>query len=58
MSLARYLIDTSAIVRLLRSEQVRVRWEQLITAGLVGICPIVEGASLHGPFQGRPGRAC
>jgi len=42
MSLARYLVDTSALVRLLRSEQVLARWEQQITAGLVAVCPIVE----------------
>jgi hypothetical protein len=42
MSLAHYLVDTSALVRLLRSEQVRARWEQQITAGLVAVCPIVE----------------
>jgi hypothetical protein len=42
MSLAHYLVDTSALVRLLRNEQVRARWEQQITAGLVAVCPIVE----------------
>ncbi|MEN3361396.1 MAG: hypothetical protein V7637_5378 [Mycobacteriales bacterium] len=42
MSLALYLVDTSALVRLLRDEPQRVRWEQQITAGLVAICPVVE----------------
>jgi predicted nucleic acid-binding protein len=42
VSLARYLVDTSALVRLLRDEPHRARWEQQITAGLVAICPIVE----------------
>jgi predicted nucleic acid-binding protein len=42
MSLARYLVDTSALVRLLRDERQRARWEQQITAGLIAICPIVE----------------
>lgn len=47
MSFARYLVDTSALVRLLRSEPARVRWEQRITAGLVAICPVVELEFLH-----------
>jgi predicted nucleic acid-binding protein len=38
----RYLLDTSALVRLLRDPTVRARWEQQITAGLVAVCPIVE----------------
>jgi predicted nucleic acid-binding protein len=47
MSLAHYLADTSALVRLLRSQQARARWEPQITAGLVAICPIVELEVLH-----------
>jgi predicted nucleic acid-binding protein len=39
---ARFLLDTSALVRLLREAGVRARWEPQITAGLVGVCPIVE----------------
>jgi predicted nucleic acid-binding protein len=42
MSVAQYLIDTSALVRVLRDRGVRARWEQQITAGLLAICPIVE----------------
>jgi predicted nucleic acid-binding protein len=42
MTLARYLVDTSALVRILRDRTVRARWEQQITAGLVAVCPIVE----------------
>jgi predicted nucleic acid-binding protein len=38
----RFLLDTSALVRLLRDGGVRARWEQQITAGLVAVCPIVE----------------
>jgi predicted nucleic acid-binding protein len=37
-----FLIDTSALVRILRDVGVRSRWEQQITAGIVAICPIVE----------------
>ncbi len=47
MSLARYLIDISALVRLLRSEPARTRWEQQVTAGLVAVCPIVEVEFLY-----------
>lgn len=39
---AQFLLDTSALVRLLRNAAVRARWDQQITAGLVAICPVVE----------------
>lgn len=42
MSPARFLLDTSALVRLLRDPAVRSRWEQQIEAGLVAVCPLVE----------------
>ena len=42
MKLADYLIDTSALVRLLRDPEVLDRWEQTVTAGLVAVCPLVE----------------
>ena len=42
MSPARFLLDTSALVRLLRDQAVRGRWEQQITAGLVAVCALVE----------------
>ncbi|SBT50308.1 PIN domain nuclease [Micromonospora auratinigra] len=42
MKIADYLIDTSALVRLLRDPAVLARWEQTLTAGLVAICPLVE----------------
>lgn len=42
MNVARYLTDTSALVRIFRDRAVRARWEQLITAGLLAVCPIVE----------------
>lgn len=42
MSVVRYLVDTSALVWLLRSDEARAGWEELITAGLVATCPIVE----------------
>ncbi len=42
MSIANYLVDTSALVRILRDRDVRARWGQQITAGLLAVCPIVE----------------
>jgi predicted nucleic acid-binding protein len=42
MTPTRYLVDTSALVRLLRDASVRPRWELQITAGLIALCPIVE----------------
>jgi predicted nucleic acid-binding protein len=42
VSPARFLLDTSALVRLLRDQAVRGRWEQQIAAGLVAICPLIE----------------
>ncbi|MCX4387450.1 PIN domain nuclease [Micromonospora peucetia] len=42
MSLADYLVDTSALVRLLRDPDTQARWEQPLTAGLLAVCPLVE----------------
>ncbi|MGN9807947.1 PIN domain nuclease [Micromonospora sp. BQ11] len=42
MRLADYLVDTSALVRLLRHEALRSRWEPALTAGLLAVCPLVE----------------
>ncbi|MEG3633014.1 PIN domain nuclease [Micromonospora palythoicola] len=42
MSYAEYLVDTSALVRLLRDPAVRDRWEQPLVAGLLAVCPLVE----------------
>jgi predicted nucleic acid-binding protein len=39
---ARFLIDTSALVRLLRDPTVRAAWEEQVSAGLVAVCPIGE----------------
>ncbi|GAA3457087.1 PIN domain nuclease [Dactylosporangium matsuzakiense] len=47
MTPVRFLVDTSALVRLLRNHQLRVRWEPQITAGVIGICPITELELLH-----------
>jgi predicted nucleic acid-binding protein len=48
MTPARFLVDTSAVVRLLRDRGIRARWEPQITAGVMGICPITELELLHG----------
>jgi predicted nucleic acid-binding protein len=42
VSTSQYLVDTSALVRIYRDQEVRTRWGQQIAAGLVAICPIVE----------------
>jgi predicted nucleic acid-binding protein len=42
MTPARFLVDTSALVRLLRNRDVRDRWQPQITAGVMGVCPITE----------------
>jgi predicted nucleic acid-binding protein len=42
MGPVRFLVDTSALVRLLRDPAIRARWEPQITAGIVAVCPIVE----------------
>ncbi|MER7457112.1 PIN domain nuclease [Micromonospora sp. NPDC126480] len=42
MKLADYLVDTSALVRLLRSAELRSRWESPLTAGLLAVCPLTE----------------
>jgi predicted nucleic acid-binding protein len=38
----RFLLDTSALVRVLRNPSAREGWEPQIVAGLVAVCPIVE----------------
>jgi len=47
MTPARFLVDTSAVVRLLRDRDTRARWQPQITAGLMGLCPITELELLH-----------
>jgi predicted nucleic acid-binding protein len=42
MTPAQFLVDTSALVRLLRKGEVRSRWQPQITAGVIGLCPITE----------------
>ena len=47
MTPIQFLLDTSALVRLLRDPTTRTAWEQQITAGLAGVCPIVELEMLY-----------
>jgi predicted nucleic acid-binding protein len=47
MTSARFLVDTSALVRLLRTSDIRERWQPQITAGVLGMCPITELELLH-----------
>lgn len=47
MTPARFLADTSALVRILRDQHVRERWQPQITAGVLGVCPITELEMLY-----------
>ncbi|WP_033340346.1 PIN domain nuclease [Catenuloplanes japonicus] len=42
MTTARFLIDTSAIVRMFRYPAVRERWQPQVLAGVIGLCPLTE----------------
>lgn len=42
MTPVRFLIDTSALVRLFRDDTVRQGWQPQVTAGVAGVCPITE----------------
>ncbi|BEL09385.1 hypothetical protein Q0Z83_075760 [Actinoplanes sichuanensis] len=42
MSVAEYLIDTSALIRLLRSPDVLEHWDATVTEGLIATCDITE----------------
>jgi predicted nucleic acid-binding protein len=50
---ARFLIDTSALVRLLRNDEVRDRWQPQIVAGVMAVCPITELEFLYGARSKR-----
>jgi predicted nucleic acid-binding protein len=39
---AQFLIDTSALARLLRSDAEQYGWDQAVAAGLIATCPITE----------------
>ena len=42
MNPALYLIDTSALFRVLQAEPIRKAWSEPLAAGVIAICPIVE----------------
>ena len=42
MMSAQFLIDTSALARLMRSGAASFGWDQAVAAGLVALCPITE----------------
>ncbi|MER6169760.1 PIN domain nuclease [Streptosporangium sp. NPDC001681] len=42
MSAAQFLMDTSALARLMRGEAETYGWDQAVAAGLVAVCPITE----------------
>jgi predicted nucleic acid-binding protein len=39
---SQFLIDTSALARLMHGEAETYGWDQAVTAGLVAVCPITE----------------
>ncbi|MFG1921657.1 PIN domain nuclease [Cryptosporangium sp. NPDC048952] len=41
MSVARFLIDTSGLARILQKEH-RAAWADFLSAGVVAVCPVVE----------------
>lgn len=41
MSLARFLIDTSGVARILQKEH-RTVWADFLSAGVIAVCPVVE----------------
>ncbi|GGK63760.1 PIN domain nuclease [Streptomyces flaveus] len=53
MSDVSYLIDTSAVVRLLSSDAYDERWEQVLDNGLVALCDLTELELL---FSARSGK--
>ncbi|MGO8889811.1 MAG: PIN domain nuclease [Streptosporangiaceae bacterium] len=42
MSAAQFLIDTSALARLLRPGAESLGWDQAAAAGLIAVCPVTE----------------
>jgi predicted nucleic acid-binding protein len=42
MMSAQFLIDTSALARLMRPGAVSYGWDQAVAAGLIAVCPITE----------------
>ena len=47
MSAAQYLIDTSALARLLRGDGEDLGWDRAAAAGLIATCPITELEFFH-----------
>jgi predicted nucleic acid-binding protein len=44
---AQYLIDTSALARILRGDAEQYGWDQAAAAGLIAVCPITELEFFH-----------
>ena len=42
MNAAQYLIDTSALARMLRGDAEQYGWDQAAAAGLIATCPVTE----------------
>jgi predicted nucleic acid-binding protein len=56
VSIAQYLVDTSALVRIFRDQKVRARSEQQIAAGLLTVCPVIELEFLYTARSKATGR--
>ncbi|WP_327305864.1 PIN domain nuclease [Streptomyces sp. NBC_01298] len=48
MSAAQFLIDTSALARLMRGDSEQYGWDQAAAAGLIATCPITELEFFYG----------
>ena len=42
MTSAQFLIDTSALARLMRPGAESFGWDQAVAAGLIAVCPVTE----------------
>lgn len=42
MSHAAFLVDTSALARMLRDANARKHWTHQVEAGLIAVCPVIE----------------
>jgi predicted nucleic acid-binding protein len=47
MTPVRFLLDTSALVRIIQNAAIRVRWQPQVTAGVMGVCPVTELEMLY-----------
>ena len=62
MTPAQFLIDTSALARLMRPGAESFGWDQAVTAGLIAVCPITGLeffiARAHWPIVSKASLTC